>query len=191
MRELTYYVATSLDGRIAGPGGAYDGFAVEGDHLPHLVEAWRETIPTHVLDALGLAPRSERFDTVLMGWETYAVGLAEGVDSPYRHLRQVVFTREHADAAVPDEVELVSSDPVAFVRDLKASDGGGLWLCGGGTLASALLDEVDHLVLKVNPVLFGDGVPLVAPTGYAARRFALADVTRFDSGVVVLEHRRA
>ena len=46
-------------------------------------------------------------------------------------------------------VEVVSDDPLARVRELKAEEGLDIWLVGGGTLAHALLPEVDRLVLKV------------------------------------------
>jgi hypothetical protein len=34
---------------------------------------------------------------------------------------------------------------------LKAGDDTGIRLCGGGILAAALLEEIDRLVLQVNP----------------------------------------
>jgi len=65
--------------------------------------------------------------------------------------------------ASPDAgVELVSADAVARVRELKARPGKGIWLCGGGQLAAALFGEIDEMVLKVNPVLLGAGIPLFA-----------------------------
>jgi hypothetical protein len=33
MRSLTYYIAVSLDGYIAGPDGQFDAFLAEGDHM--------------------------------------------------------------------------------------------------------------------------------------------------------------
>ena len=47
---------------------------------------------------------------------------------------------------------------------MKAASGGPIWLCGGGRLARTLLDAglLDELVLKRNPFLLGDGVPVLA-----------------------------
>lgn len=189
MRELVYYIAVSLDGRIAAPDGSFDAFPMEGDHLPALIRDWSDTIPAHVRSALGLPPADgTRFDTVLMGWNTYAVGLPAGVDSPYPHLRQVVVSTRKPD--VPVDVQVVD-DPIAAVRDLKSREADGdIWLCGGGRLAAALRPEIDRLVLKVNPVVLGDGIPLF-DRGYDPSAFRLVDSTRYDSGVLVNDYRRS
>lgn len=38
MRELVYYVAASLDGYIAGPGGAIEAFIGEGSGVTRYLE---------------------------------------------------------------------------------------------------------------------------------------------------------
>jgi hypothetical protein len=67
MRDLTYYVACSLDGFIARSNGSFDFFLMEGDHLEDIVESFPETIPTHSRKALGVSGGNRVFDTVLMG----------------------------------------------------------------------------------------------------------------------------
>jgi len=57
---------------------------------------------------------------------------------------------------------VLRGDPVGHVRDLKRHDGLGVWLCGGSTLAGELQAEIDELVVKINPVVAGDGLPLFA-----------------------------
>ena len=104
-----------------------------------------------------------------MGRGTYEPALAIGVTSPYAHLRQYVVsaTLDVTDPAVT----IVPSDPVALVRTLKARDAGAdIWLCGGGTLAAALIDEIDQIVVKTYPVVAGGGIPLLAGT-FAPGRF--------------------
>ncbi|MDR6867031.1 dihydrofolate reductase [Microbacterium resistens] len=189
MRELTYYVAVSLDGFIAGPGGEFDAFLAEGDHMSAINERYSDTVASHAAEMYGVVPDGRMFDTVLMGWNTYAVGLPFGVSSPYRHLRQVVLTSRSPDPA--DGVEFTDRDAVQVVRELKSEAGAGIWLCGGGALAASLADEIDHLVLKVNPVLFGDGVRLFGPRGYAPAAFTRTGAEAFESGVVLVEYRRS
>lgn len=186
MRELTYFVAVSLDGRISGPGDDFSAFLAEGDHLGWIAEHHPETLPAAAREALGLTD-VRRFDTVLMGWRTYALGLPLGVDDPYPHLDQVVVTRAHVDEVRPSVRTI--DDPVGEVRRLKSRPGGDLWLCGGGDLAASLAGEIDRLVLKVNPVVLGEGPALFAGP-YAPHAWERAAVTPFDSGVVVTEYVR-
>jgi dihydrofolate reductase len=195
MRELVYYVAVSLDGYIAGPGGEFDAFLFEGDHMSALNERFADAIPTHIADALAIRRDGSMFDSVLMGWNTYAVGLPHAT-SPYRHLRQVVFSRTRTAADIPGEhpnLTVTDEDPVDLVRRLKAEPGTSIWLCGGGSLAAVLRDEIDRLVLKRNPVVFGDGIPHFTPGGpvtYDPQRFDEVETTAYGSGVVVSEFVR-
>ncbi|WP_368356426.1 dihydrofolate reductase family protein [Microbacterium tenebrionis] len=189
MRELTYYVAVSIDGYIAGPDGEFDRFLVEGDHAAPIWARYGGTAPTALAEAAGLPVEGGPFDTVLMGWNTYAVGLPQ-LPSPYQHLRQIVFTRGHEAPAGAEDVEFTDRDPVEVVRELKAEEGSGIWLCGGGALAAVLRDEIDRLALKRNPVVFGDGIPLFARSSYAPEAFRPTAVTAFDSGVVLAEYAR-
>ena len=191
MRTLTYFVATSLDGFIAGPDGQFDAFPVTGDHIDMIVRDHPDTLPTVALDAFGVTATATEFDTVLMGWSTYAAGLP-AVDDPYPHLRQYVFSRTRTPADVPAGISLTAEKPVEVVRALKAeSSTSGIWLCGGGQLASALLPEIDRLVIKTNPVLFGAGTPLFADRPYEPLPFTLTSSTPFASGVVVSTYDRA
>jgi dihydrofolate reductase len=189
MRKLTYYVAVSLDGFIAGPDGEYDGFLFEGDHMAAITAKYPDTVPVQLHEMSGIAPTGEVFDTVLMGWNTYAVGLDDGADSPYAHLRQYVFSNQ--DRTVPEDVRLIHGNPLDTVRALKAeSTGTKIWLCGGGTLAAAIRDEIDELVLKSNPVVFGSGIPLFGHATYQIDRFERLSVEPFESGVTMVSFRR-
>lgn len=185
MRELVYYAAVSLDGYIAGPGGEFDAFLIEGDHMDGINERFADTIPTDFAESLGISQTQMMFDTVLMGWNTYQVG---GMASPYRHLRQIVFSR--SQTAEGESLEVTAEDPVSVVQRLKEEQGASIWLCGGGALAATLENEIDRLVLKRQPLLFGDGIPLFERTPYAPKVFDEVATTVFDSGVVFSEYTR-
>jgi len=187
MRQLIYFIATSIDGFIADREGSFGFFPTSGDHIDDLIRRYPETLPGHVRALLGIQAESRWVDTVLMGRKTYEVGLAVGVTSPYPHLRQVVFSR--SPQRLPRaEVERVGSDPLAFVQALKQQPGGAIWLCGGGTLASALLPAIDAIVVKQNPILLGDGIPLFA-AGAPPTRLTRTDLRAYDSGVTFLHYR--
>lgn len=192
MRELTYLVATSLDGYIADSNGGFDAFPTVGDHIDAYARELPEIFPAPALDALGITPRNETFDTVVMGWNTFAVGLPHGLDDPYPHLRQVVFSRMDRTGQVGPGVEVTGRDPVEVVRELKSEPAGaGIWLCGGSTLAGSLYDEIDRLVLKVNPVVLGAGLPVFGSAASQVRAFEREDCRAFDSGVVMSTYRRS
>ncbi|MET7751862.1 dihydrofolate reductase family protein [Micromonospora sp. NPDC005367] len=188
MRKLVYYVAGTLDGFIAAPDGSYDFLPLEPDVAAHLVATYPQTLPTFAHAQFGIDRPEGRFDAVVMGRSTYDPGLAAGITSPYAHLQQYVFSRSLPPAAEP-EVEIVAGDAVAFVRELKTRDGKDIWLAGGGQLAGQLLPEVDELILKLNPVVVGSGVPLVT-RDFDPRRFTLVDTRPFHTGVVILRYVR-
>lgn len=181
MRELVYYVAVSLDGYIAGPQGEFDAFLIEGDHMDAINDRFADAIPTDIAAALGIRQERTEFDTVLMGWNTYAVGTT----SPFRHLRQIVFSRTHT--AEGENLEVTAEDPRAVVQRLKQEEGGAIWLCGGGALAATLAEQIDRLVLKRQPLLFGDGIPLFGDRPYRPELFEPVETTAFRTGVVISE----
>lgn len=192
MRTLIYYVAVSVDGLIADPDGGADDFLAEGDHMPWIIEHYPETVPGHLRGPLGLAETPHRvFDTVLMGRTTHQVAVDEGLASGYPHLRQYVFTHRPDELPAEDGLTLCEEDPVALVRRLKAEHSSlDIWLCGGGALAGQLLDEIDEFRLKVNPLILGGGVPLVAGGGVAGLALTQRSRRDFGSGVSYVEYVR-
>ena len=184
MRELTYYVAVTLDGFIAAPDGDASAFPTEGDHMEVLLHEYTDTIPSHVQAAVGVEADRSRFDTVVMGWRTYTPALDAGIAHPYAHLRQIVATRSAREVA--DGIE-ATDDPLATVRTLKSEPGSGIYLAGGGELAGALVDEIDRLVLKHNPFVLGAGIPLFSGAP-GPRRFRPVESREFRSGVRITEY---
>lgn len=189
MRSLTYYLAASADGYIAGPEGQFDFFGFDGDLAAWVVEEYPETLPVHAREALGIADRdNRRFDTVVMGRRTYQPALEAGITSPYPHLRQIVFSTILAPSNTG--VEVTGTDPAARVRELKEDAGaGGIWLAGGGRLAAVLRSEIDELVIKRNPIVLGAGVPMVDGS-FTPQPLNRTSSHAFDTGVVVEVYRR-
>ncbi|MFH8976025.1 dihydrofolate reductase family protein [Streptomyces sp. NPDC017890] len=191
MRKLVYYVAVTLDGRIAGPGGEFDFFPFGDERQAAAYSAWAnsrypETVPTAFRAAAGVGDAPNRsFDTILMGLGSYRPALDTGITSPYAHLRQYVVSST-LEPGVDPAVTVVPGDPLALVRELKAEEETGLdiWLCGGGKLAGALLPEIDELVIKSYPVIAGAGVPLVDGV-FDPTLFDVAERTAFANGVTL------
>lgn len=199
MRKLIYYVAVTIDGFIAAPDGRTDFFLVEGDHMAWLIEHYPETIPGHFREVLGLADTPPRaFDTVLMGRDTHQIAVDEGLASGYPHLRQYVVTHRPGDLPAEEGLSASDEDPVTLARRLKAEDSElDVWLCGGGSLAAALADEIDEYRLKVNPLILGEGIPMVAGGSGAGPSLPAPPLLTprmrrdFESGVSYVEYARS
>lgn len=189
MRSLIYYVASSLDGFIAAPDGDTSAFPHHPGALAALFDRYPETCPAHLRDTLGVTGEPRRFDTVLMGYRTFEPALAAGLPGgAYPHLTQIVAT--HRDLPPAPGLSTVSGDLATAVADLKRRPGGDIWLCGGGTLAAQLVDLIDELQVKLNPVAFGQGIPML-PIGGAPRQLTCVSVDPLPGGATLHTYRPA
>ena len=195
MRQLVYFIASTLDGFVADPEGsdptATGGFWPIGqDYLHHLVAEYPETLPGPARQALGITAEGTHFDTVVEGRKSYEIGLGAGVTDAYPHLRHIVFSRTLTS---PDPaVTVVADDPVSAVRELKRDDGKDIWLVGGGDLAGSLRPEIDRIILKVAPLTLGAGTPLFGRRiGFEPHTWRLVDHTVLSSGTLFLTYDRA
>src|SRR5262245_45250464 len=108
VRKVHLYIATSLDGYIAGPGGEIDWLFADQDY--------------------GYASFIEGIDTVLMGRKSYET--AKSFDEwPYPELASFVFTRSKGLPPDP-RVNFVSGAPEAVVGSLRQWPGKDVWLMG-------------------------------------------------------------
>jgi dihydrofolate reductase len=168
-RRVQLFIATSLDGYIAGPGGDLAWLFHDADY--------------------GYTPFYARVDTVLMGRRTYETALSFD-PWPYAGRKAVVFSRRGELVVASPDTVATARTPADVVAELRARSGDNLWLVGGGTLAQAFFDAglVDDLIVSIHPLLLGDGTPLVPP---ATRRTALTLVgeRRFPSGLMQLAYR--
>jgi dihydrofolate reductase len=163
---VRYQVACSLDGYIAGPDDDYD---------------WIVPEPTFDFDAL-----YAQFDVLLMGRRTWEVAAAAGPGFGDRQV--IVASRTLRPEQYPD-VEVVSSDLDARVRELRSEPGRDIWLYGGGALLAQLLewDLVDTIEPAIIPILLGGGVPFLAVPS-VRRRLRLTGQQVYPSGMVLLEY---
>lgn len=146
MKEIIYYVATSLDGYIAGPDEDVSRFVGEGDGVRQYLEDL------------------QAFDTVIMGRKTYEFGYKYGLEPgklAYPHMEHYIFSDSLKLDRKDEKIHVASLD-IALIEALKAGEGSPIYLCGGGQFAGWLLDHglIDVLKIKLNPIVLGDGVPL-------------------------------
>lgn len=188
MRDLVYYIATTLDGFIAREDGSFTDFPWDEEFGADLLSTFPETFPTHLREGDMDRSENKRFDAVLMGRKTYEVGLREGVTNPYPTLDQYVFS--HTLSKSPDTaVTLVSEDAVDTVASLKAEEGKAIWLCGGSDLATSLFEAhlVDKFIMKLNPIIFGRGIPLLQKS-LRSEPLRFIGNRHFRSGHALLEY---
>ncbi|MFB6801134.1 dihydrofolate reductase family protein [Peribacillus butanolivorans] len=172
MAKLIYHVATTLDNFIADLNGVADDsvFLSEGEHVTDFISD------------------IQQYDAVLMGGKTYEYGfqfgLKPGEPSAYKGLKHYIFSNT-IQFESNDEVELIKGNAVDYIHNLKITESGKLWLCGGGQLGGTLIKHklIDQLVLKVNPVMIGEGIPLF---GSVKPRLTLelVDMKQYTNGVV-------
>ncbi|MCI9130024.1 MAG: dihydrofolate reductase [Eggerthellaceae bacterium] len=152
MRDITLFIAMSVDGFIADERGGVD---------------W---LSGHDLEGSG-SDSYEGFiagiDTVVMGWSTYyqiVTELAPG-EWPYEGLSCYVIT--HRDEPSMQGVQFTSEDPVHLVQRLRCEEGNGIWICGGASVAQQLMraDLVDWFHLSMIPTILGSGIPLFGAEG--------------------------
>lgn len=186
VRRLVYYIATTVDGFIAREDGSFSDFPWADEFGAHLLAKFPETFPAHLRRGNVSPADNKRFGAVLMGRRTYEVGLKEGITSPYPTLDQYLFSRTLAASPDPT-VTLVGGSAAAAVADLKGSHGKDIWICGGSELATSLFEAglVDELIIKLNPILFGSGIPLLSRR-LETSSLRLTGSDEFSSGHVLL-----
>ena len=91
-RRLSYFVASSLDGFIAGPDGSDPSswWPMTDDYLDFIRTEYPETLPGPARQALGVTDPGHHFDTVVEGRRSFEIGLAAGLPNAYPHLRHLV-----------------------------------------------------------------------------------------------------
>lgn len=101
--------------------------------------------------------------------------------------RLIVYTHEPA-SVTGENVETTGEDPKALVERLESEGYSSLAVCGGAAIHSLFLEAglVDELYLTVEPVLFGQGVPLVRNP--ANIRLTLLETSNLNADTLLLHY---
>jgi dihydrofolate reductase len=146
MRKVTFGGANSFDNYFARKDDSVDWLMWTDEVAPIMAEFWKS------------------IDTVVMGRRTYEVALRMGVGGgAYPGVKNYVFSRTMKQSAKKvKNLEIISEDAAAFVRKLKARDGKGICVMGGGLLAKSLFEAnlIDEIGFNIHPVLLGSGIPV-------------------------------
>lgn len=146
MKKIIYYLATSLDGYIAGPNGDISKFVPDGDGVQQYLADLKE------------------FKTVIMGRATYEFGYQYGLppgQPAYPHMQHYIFSSSLSFEKAHEQVHVLRPD-TDEIENLKLTSETDIYLCVGGVFAGWLLENklIDVLKLKINPIILGGGTPL-------------------------------
>lgn len=168
------FIATSLDGFIAG----------EGDDLSWL------PVPVPGGEDYGYGEHMADTAAILMGRRSYDMVAGWDGEWPYGDTPVFVATSRPLEPAAPTVTALAGATAADLVAAVQERVGAGGIYVDGGALIRSLLDEglVDELVVTVVPVILGRGVPLFA--GAAIRhQLELTGSQEYDRGMVQLRYR--
>ena len=199
MRTVTYGAACSLDGFITARDGAIDWIRFTKDVSAYMERYW-STVDTIVMgrktfefaNAMG-GPKKRKPKKYAKGAtasrkaSAKAGGKASG--NPYAGMKSIVFSRTLDPADFPD-VEVVSTDAGAYVRELKQQPGKGICVMGGGELACSLFEAgvIDEVGCNVHPVILGAGVPFFRDPGRRVE-LELTESYVMEGGCVMMMYR--
>lgn len=145
-REVILYIATSIDGYIAEENGSIE-------FLNQIEVTEEETSYQELLD---------KIDTVVMGRTTYDQVVTElALDNyPYQEQQSYIIT-SHPDIST-EKISYTTDSPVDLIRRLKEEEGKAIWIVGGGSIVSPLVEanEIDTYIIATMPVILGKGIPL-------------------------------
>ena len=164
----TLFIATSLDGYIAGPDDDVSWLFTDADY--------------------GFDHFYEGVDALVMGKGTYNVvrGLGKW---PYAGKKTVVVTTKGDFKATTPDTAIFNGDLHDLADRLADSGVKRLWLVGGGELVVSFLKEhlIQEVVVSLHPVLLGKGVPLF-PGMFPKTILELREAESFESGLVQLTY---
>lgn len=175
MRKIIYYVASSLDGFIAGDDDDVSAFIYTGSGN----EKYLKDLKT--------------FDTVIMGRKTYEFGYKFGAipgePSPaYPHMKHYIFSN-NLKFENPNPNIQVKKLAINEVEKLQKEKGTDIYLCGGGQFAGWLLEhqKIDVLKIKLNPLILGKGIQLFAKLNNNYN-LQLVNSIKYENGLQIMTY---
>ncbi len=175
MQKIVYYVASSLDGFIAGKNDDISLFTMQGNG----VEKYQNDLT--------------KFQTVIMGRRTYEFGYQYGLQPgqpAYPHMEHYIFSDSLKIENMADTVH-IKSPSIDCINVIKAQSKTNIYLCGGGQFAGWLLenDLVDQLKIKLNPIILGEGIRMFGNSKIALK-WRLINKESFEGGLQILTYEK-
>ena len=143
----TVFIATSLDGYIAG--------------VKNEIE-WLHSIPNPDNLDMGFEQHMAHVDALVMGRNTYELVLNLACEWPYS---KPVFVLSNTLKAIPaslkDKVFIIKGELKALTKQLNTQGYRNLYIDGGITIQNFLkADLIDEMIITTIPILLGGGIAL-------------------------------
>ncbi len=174
MRKIILGLAVSLDGFIEGPNGEFDWCFTDQDY--------------------GLSDFFKRIDAVFYGRKSFQLSeqMSAGGDGipAMPEMKEYVFSNTLTN--IKEGAVIVSGDTKEEVEKIKNGPGKDIWLFGGASLTTSLMNLglVDELWLSIHPILLGSGKPLF--TGISNRvPLQLIESKTYETGLVSVKYALA
>jgi dihydrofolate reductase len=169
MRKIILGVAVSLDNLIEGPHGEYDWCFTDQDY--------------------GMGEFLKNIDSIFYGRKSYEMMMKAGEteQNPFGGKMNYVFSNTWQQGG--KDFQLVTGDSLAEVKRIKEMEGKDIWLFGGASLTSSLMNAglVDEMWLAIHPIVLGKGKPLFA--GIEGRiKTKLIGNKLFDTGLLSVRY---
>jgi dihydrofolate reductase len=172
-RKVVLYIAMSLDGYIAGPGGDMSFLSV-------VEEAGQD---------YGYGDFVETIDTVIMGRKTYDWVMTQVSEFPHASRETFIVTK--TPQASMGNINFYNGSLKSLITQLKGLAGKDIFVDGGAEVVNELLKNelIDEFIISVIPVLLGDGLRLFH-TGIPRQNLLLKTTSRYEKGLVQLHYVR-
>jgi dihydrofolate reductase len=170
MRKIILGLAVSLDSFIEGPNEEYDWCFTDQDY--------------------GMSDFFKRVDSMFIGRKSYELTQSMGDTAlgGFPKLKEYIFSTTLKD--VKQGAKIINGNIDAEVKKIKSETGKDIWLFGGASLTTSLLNLglIDELWLSVHPVILGSGKPLF--TNIKNRiSLTLAQSKTYSTGLVSLTYK--
>lgn len=171
-RKVQLFIAVSLDGYIAGPGGDMsflDIVAAEGEDY-------------------GYAGFIKETDTVIIGRKTYDWVMTQVGEFPHADKKTYIITRTSRPRA--GTIEFYTENLADLITHLKSANGKNIFVDGGAEIVNQLLAAglIDEIYISIIPVLLGGGTRLFHD-GIPQTKLEFIDSRQFNSGLVQVHYK--
>jgi len=188
MRNLIFFMHTSLDGFVAGPNGEMNWIKVDEE----------------IFDFV--ATMTDQADTALYGRVTYEMMQSywpKAGEQPnaskhdkehsawYNKVSKIVLSKTISEKGL-DNTVVISDQLADKINKIKKQDGKNILIFGSPRASQSLLNQglIDEFWLFVNPIIVGQGMPLFKDiTG--TTKLKLVESKTFACGVIALHYKKS